>query len=47
MGLRGYDFLWKQIDYPPTGANVTFKKAEKVEEEEVEAEGLPFMGGRK
>ena len=32
----------KAIDYPPTGANVTFKKAAKVEEEEAEMEGLPL-----
>lgn len=33
----------KEIDYPPTGANVTFKKAPKSEEEEQEALDLPFL----
>ncbi len=32
----------KEIDYPPTGANVTFKKAPKAEEEEEETMGLPL-----
>lgn len=38
----------KEIDYPPTGANVTFKKAPKSEEDsEQEVLDLPFTGGRK
>ena len=36
----------KEIDYPPTGANVTFKKAPKAEEDEQEAVDLPFKKGR-
>jgi hypothetical protein len=32
----------KEIDYPPTGANVTFKKAPKSEADEQKALDLPF-----
>ncbi len=32
----------KEIDYPPSGANVTFKKAPKAEADQVEALDLPF-----
>ena len=31
----------KEIDYPPSGANVTFKKAPKAEEEKQKTWGLP------
>lgn len=35
----------KGIDYPPSKANVTFKKAPKVDSPEPENEGLPFQEG--
>jgi hypothetical protein len=37
----------KEIDRPPYGANVTFKKAVKVEEEEQEMDGLPFYRNKR
>ena len=32
----------KEIDYPPSGANVTYKRALKAQEKEHEALDLPF-----
>lgn len=39
-------FGGKEIDYPPSGANVTFKRASRAEGEEGEALGLPFAKGQ-